>query len=188
MEQQVPLSAGVKPSANVARQIASSTRRVLLPGTHPLAARLNSVPESVTAIRNIESVDTAENRFVKHALRSFQSCAAQVREVLERLQRECDRRFVEEAAKIEEELGEILNRDFFRSISEPKLLPLGSPVLQRKSGYREILTAWLQFDMAARLSWKGGEDVYGAGKRNVAKLYEYWVFFKLLESWPMSSS
>ena len=37
------------------------------------------------------------------------------------------------------------------------------------------------FDLAAKLSWKGGDNVYEAGKRNVAILYEYWVFFKLLE-------
>ena len=35
--------------------------------------------------------------------------------------------------------------------------------------------------LSAKLIWEGGqEDVYGMGKRNVAILYEYWVFFKLL--------
>ena len=63
----------------------------------------------------------------------------------------------------------------------PSQLNLNSPVLQRKEGYREILQAWLMFDLAAKLSWKGGDNVYEAGKRNVAVLYEYWVFFKLLE-------
>lgn len=63
----------------------------------------------------------------------------------------------------------------------PSQLNLNSPVLQRKEGYRELLQAWLMFDLAAKLSWKGGDNVYEAGKRNVAVLYEYWVFFKLLE-------
>lgn len=35
--------------------------------------------------------------------------------------------------------------------------------------------------MAARLVWQGGDDVYGAGQRDVAALYEYWVFFRLLD-------
>lgn len=35
--------------------------------------------------------------------------------------------------------------------------------------------------MAACLCWSGGDDVYGAGKRDVATLYEYWLFFRLLE-------
>ena len=70
---------------------------------------------------------------------------------------------------------------FFKQVSMPSQLNLNSPVLQRKEGYREILQAWLMFDLAAKLSWKGGDNVYEAGKRNVAVLYEYWVFFKLLE-------
>jgi predicted component of viral defense system (DUF524 family) len=36
--------------------------------------------------------------------------------------------------------------------------------------------------MAANLTWDGGNDVYEAGKRDVALLYEYWVFFQLLTS------
>ncbi len=37
------------------------------------------------------------------------------------------------------------------------------------------------FDLASKLVWHGGDDVYEAGKRDVATLYEYWVFFKLLD-------
>jgi hypothetical protein len=37
------------------------------------------------------------------------------------------------------------------------------------------------FDLAALLVWKGGDDVYDAGKRDVATLYEYWLFFTLLD-------
>ncbi|MEN9339745.1 MAG: hypothetical protein RIQ62_1057, partial [Bacteroidota bacterium] len=56
-----------------------------------------------------------------------------------------------------------------------------SPVLQRKSGYREVLNAWLKFDLAAKLIWKGGNNVYSAGKKDIATLYEYWLFFTLLD-------
>lgn len=177
----VPLCRGVKATASVARQIASATRRIPLPAEHRLFSRISSIPEHVTIIRNAETTDTAENRFIKHALRTFQGFVANVRECLERLGRASDARFIEDAVQLEEELAETLSRDFFREISDPEVLPLGSPVLQRKGGYREILTARLQFDMAARLYWHGGADVYGAGKRDVATLYEYWLFFKLLE-------
>jgi hypothetical protein len=61
------------------------------------------------------------------------------------------------------------------------LPPLGSPVLQRKSGYREILRTWLQFRSSAEISWEGGDDVFRAGQRDVATLYEYWLFFVLLD-------
>jgi len=57
-------------------------------------------------------------------------------------------------------LDGILNHAFFIDLPRPTVLPLGSPVLQRKAGYREI--------------WR-------AGARNVATLYEYWLFFELEE-------
>jgi hypothetical protein len=37
------------------------------------------------------------------------------------------------------------------------------------------------FDLAAKLVWHGGNDVYSADKKDVAVLYEYWLFFKLLD-------
>jgi predicted component of viral defense system (DUF524 family) len=75
-----------------------------------------------------------------------------------------------------------LNHPFFNEIQRPVTLKLNSPALQRKSGYREILNAWLQYDLASKLIWKGGDDVYKAGKRDIAILYEYWLFFELVSN------
>ena len=30
---------------------------------------------------------------------------------------------------------------------------------------------WLQFDLASKLIWQGGDDVYKAGKKDIALLY-----------------
>jgi hypothetical protein len=38
----------------------------------------------------------------------------------------------------------------------------------------------LRFHTAAELSWEGGEELFHAGQRDVASLYEYWLFFELL--------
>lgn len=77
-------------------------------------------------------------------------------------------------------LGRYLNHPMLKQVGGPDLLPLNSPVFQRKEGYREVLRVWLMFDLAAKLVWQGGEDVYQAGKWDVARLYEYWLFFRLL--------
>ena len=74
-----------------------------------------------------------------------------------------------------------LSHSVFKEISKPTTLPLNNPVLQRKEGYREVLRVWLMFDLAAKMVWHGGDDVYSGNKRDVAVLYEYWLFFKLLE-------
>jgi hypothetical protein len=82
---------------------------------------------------------------------------------------------------LEDKLEQYLSHSAFKELSPLTTLPLNSPVLQRKEGYRGVLRNWLMFDLAAKLVWHGGDDVYGGNKRDVAVLYEYWLFFKLLD-------
>jgi predicted component of viral defense system (DUF524 family) len=123
-----------------------------------------------------ESVDCAENRFIKFALRAFADTCMQVHLKLPKLSRES-----REALRVEEILLSFLSSSLFSEIENISSIPFNSQILQKKSGYREVFKAWLMLDVAGRLSWEGGEDVYHAGKRDVATLYEYWLFFKLLE-------
>jgi len=163
------------------RQFATRTNRIELPLNHSLrSAKLSSVPARITVSGKTETIDTPENRFVKHIVETFLNFCVQVREILKKDAGSQPRAYTE-ANVLSEKLEDILNHDFFKSISPPTTLPLNSPVLQRKEGYRELLRSWLMFDLAAKLVWKGGEDVYGAGKRDVAVLYEYWLFFKLVD-------
>lgn len=171
---------GFRPSARSLRELARAPRRVPLPGSHPLAATVPSLPERISLYRNVQTEDTPENRFIKFALQSFSGFLSLMQQRLD----ECsamDARLRAELGALNNQLAVALNADVFRGVSPPDMLPLGSPVLQRKEGYREIYQAWLRFDMAARLVWNGGDDVYQAGQRDIATLYEYWVFFKLLD-------
>lgn len=137
---------------------------------------LNSVPRTLTVSHKRDTLDNQENQFVKFVLRTFSSFCSELRG-----KKHANDRLKVEIDKTMDVLNGYLNTSFFKQISMPSQLNLNSPVLQRKEGYRELLQAWLMFDLAAKLSWKGGDNVYEAGKRNVAVLYEYWVFFKLLE-------
>ena len=137
---------------------------------------LNSVPRTLTVAYKRDTLDNQENQFVKFVLRSFSSFCSELRS-----KKNANDRLKTEIDKTMNVLNGHLSTLFFKQVSMPSQLNLNSPVLQRKEGYREILQAWLMFDLAAKLSWKGGDNVYEAGKRNVAVLYEYWVFFKLLE-------
>ncbi len=137
---------------------------------------ISSVPHKILSVRKKDSFDIPENRFVKHALENFTAFCES-----------CEQRFSDmnyskakkEAHLLAATLRNYLENPFFREISRPEVLILNSPLLQRKSGYREILKAWTLFDLAAKLIWKGGDNVYKAGKRDIAVLYEYWLFFKL---------
>jgi hypothetical protein len=160
------------------QQIVSKNNRIEIPASHPLRINcgLDSIPGRIESERKTESTDTPENRFIKHALEVFlffcENCSA-------KFEKYSRAKF--EAGILSAKLSNVLHQSFFKDISRPDSLQLNSPVLQRKSGYREVLNAWLKFDLAAKLIWQGGDNVYKAGKKNIASLYEYWLFFTLLD-------
>lgn len=161
------------------RMITRGENRQTLPKEHPLYKQgIYNLPARVQNIRKTDTVDTPENRFVKHALETFLWFCTDIKE---RVTSEPKSELYLEAEGLSDRLEQYLQHAIFSDISRPETLRLNSPVLQRKSGYREILRAWLMFDLAARLIWSGGDDVYEAGKKDVATLYEYWLFFQLLE-------
>lgn len=158
------------------RQLTTAGNRIDLPNEHPLKNRLHSIPSKIKVGNKTETVDTPENRFVKHALVSFQSFCSDFKTKLND-----NNRIKNEAGLLIDRLEQFLSHSVFKEISNPTTLPLNSPVLQRKEGYREILRVWLMFDLASKMVWHGGDDVYSGNKRDVAVLYEYWLFFKLLD-------
>jgi predicted component of viral defense system (DUF524 family) len=163
-------------NSSTLRQLSNATNRFDLPENHPLKSTMDSVPSKLKVNHKTETVDTPENRFVKHALVSFHTFCSDFKNKVKN-----STRIKTEAALLEDKLEQYLNHSIFKEISSPTTLPLNSPVLQRKEGYREILRIWLMFDLAAKMVWHGGDDVYSGSKRDVAVLYEYWLFFKLLE-------
>lgn len=156
-----------------ARELVSGGNRIK---TTRSFGKLDSLPTKIENSRKTETYDTHENRFVKHVIGTLLQFTRECEEAFRKKQYEKSRT---EAAALAEMLESHLNHSFFTDISRPTVLKLNSPALQRKSGYREILNIWLKFDLSVRLIWKGGDDVYKAGKRDIAVLYEYWLFFCL---------
>jgi predicted component of viral defense system (DUF524 family) len=162
------------------RQLLTGNQRRTVPATHPLRTQLGlqSVAERVLVPQKLRNRDTLENRFVKFALGEFQAFLTHAQGVFESCSGWGASAVLSGrlAATVEDWLG----RSLFREVGEMYFAPLGSPVLQRKAGYREVLRWWLRFRTAAELSWEGGEELFHAGQRDVASLYEYWLFFELL--------
>lgn len=158
------------------RQIVTESNRINLPEIHPLKEKLDSIPSKLKINYKRETVDTPENRFIKHALKTFLSFIIDIKS----LTKDQSKIYLE-AEHIEDIIEQFLSYAVFKDISEPTSILLNSPVLQRKEGYREIFKIWLMFHLAAQLTWSGGDDVYEIGKRDVAVLYEYWLFFQLLK-------
>jgi len=160
----------------ILKQIVNSSNRIELPSDHYLRRVIQTIPARIVFNEKSETVDTPENRFIKYVLSSFLALCSTITSKMND-----DSRGKAESIRTEEILEQYLGHSIFKDIGTPETLPLNSPVLQRKEGYREILKVWLMFNLAAKLIWSGGENVYEAGKRDVAVLYEYWLFFKLLD-------
>jgi predicted component of viral defense system (DUF524 family) len=132
------------------------------------------IPGQVLDVRKEDSVDTPPNRFLKFALTEFRDLC---REVIEKHPNALS--VLHEARELAVCLDEVLGRPFFRQLGQLTRLPLDNPTLQRRDGYREILRAWLLTQAASALEWDQVEDAYGGPTRNVATLYEYWVFLQI---------
>ena len=162
------------------QQLVSRNPRRIVPASHPLRSKpgLTTIAERVLIPHKLRDLDTPENRFIKYALREFRSFLTHAQRVF------AGAAGWGTAAALARRLGatteDWLGRGLFREVGDLQFAPLGSPVLQRKAGYREVLRWWLRFRTAAELSWEGGEELFHAGQRNVADLYEYWLFFELL--------
>ncbi|MFB6076171.1 MAG: DUF2357 domain-containing protein, partial [Candidatus Aenigmatarchaeota archaeon] len=163
------------------RQIASRGDRIKIPKNHPVKSNIQTLPSKITAGTKIDTVNTPENRFIKHALQEFRRFCGMIVQHIERID-EKKPQIYREAKDLEYKFGEYLSHSFFREVSPLTAAPpINSPVLQRKEGYRDVLKVWLMYDLTAKLVWKAiDKDSYYAGKRDVATLYEYWLFFKLL--------
>jgi predicted component of viral defense system (DUF524 family) len=161
------------------RELTSRANRMPFSGVIP---GLNDVPLKISSSRKIESVDTPENRFIKHILESFLLFCETIESKLEKAK--LNREYMEVRA-IGQRVENLLNQPFFQDINRPTSLRINSPVLQRRSGYRELLRAWLRFHLTAQLSWKFDNDqdnLFSGGKKDIASLYEYWVFFVLFNT------
>lgn len=158
------------------KQIASNKNRLPLGEGITIGDHIDSVPRRLSVSYKKDTVDVAENRFVKFVLQSFSSFCSTIQQC-----KNASPRLKTEAELTANKLTGWLSRSFFLDVSNLQTLTLNSPALQRKEGYREVLQAWMMSKLAAQITWKGGDNVYQAGKRNVAALYEYWVFFKLLD-------
>ena len=138
-----------------------------------------ALPTSVAVIHKYDSLDTPANRFVKFALEKFHTICdeliASLAENAEGQQAAC----LEEARIIQTMLEDIFHDGFFDDVGPLDHMPQNNPVLLKREGYAAVLAAYAMTDLALQLDWRGQDAVYEGEARNVALLYEYWLFFEL---------
>ncbi len=175
-----PANRGFGSSASLNKQLTTSGKRILVPSDHPIRSRARSLPASIKTRSSARTLDSGENRFVKFALEQFADFLSRIGQKARGLTPPLTA-LSKEADTLKETIARTLNHDHFWKVSALDRAPHSSPVLQRRSGYREIYRSWVRFGLAANLTWEGGQDTYFAGQKKLSDLYEYWCFFRMLD-------
>lgn len=137
------------------------------------------LPQEISVTQKQDSLDTPANRFIKFALEKIDDTCIELIRILNTNDNSRQVECLSEAIAIHEMLGNIFNDSFFDDIGVLDVMPQNNQVLQKREGYSQIFTAYSMLDLALQLDWKGKDDVYEAESKNVALLYEYWLFFEL---------
>ncbi len=163
---------------DVARALTTHGRRV--PLRTPVGA-LKSLPSSIASYRGEETVDTTPNRFVKFALSRWRELAEQLGDILSsRGGAAYGVRGLAAVGGVVETLDEILSGPFFRDVGHLQELPTANQVLLKREGYRQIFSTFALIESSLDLQLEL-EDAIHPSQRNVASLYEYWTFLKLVD-------
>jgi len=171
---------GAASSSDLARQIARGGPGRRAPDHLPISR----LPRTHFARRDVPDRDTPPNRFVKFALQGWLRLVNEVEDALEletRKETAPVTRGRLEVARARRHLEALLARPFFAEIGALDRFPGEDTVLQQRAGYRAVFRAFWQSEVASKLTWESCEDSYHSGQRDVATLYEYWVFLTVLQ-------
>lgn len=159
-----------------------------LPENHPFAkakirgftapdGKRTFFPLKVATLRNQLSIDTAENRFVKHVLKDIEKTCMDV------MSKRDSTVIIGVCKEILLKVRGLLSRDFFMEIGELTYLPTSSPTLTSRHGYRDMFKHYLNSKQGAKHLF---DDLQNQSRfidlKDIAQLYEYWVFYSIVRS------
>lgn len=144
-----------------------------------VAGQIRYMPQEVAVARKYDSLDTPANRFIKFAFQKFDNVCVALTEKLDKAGQSKQAECYEEAKSIHNQLEDIFRDSFFDDLGNLDIMPQNNQVLQKREGYSQIFSACSMLDLALQLDWKGKDGVYEGESKNVALLYEYWLFFEL---------
>ncbi|MCD6189844.1 MAG: DUF2357 domain-containing protein [Thermococcus sp.] len=140
-----------------------------------IAEYLNGyVPTKVLSFQKYESFDTPENRFAKYFLSLLIEWSERVLETFGESSK-CNTKPIRELL---EELEFIGSDPIWSDVGEMEMFPYTSQALLKGDGYRELLELYREFTAYVPFF---GELQKAIDNKDIATLYEYWCFFKLVE-------
>ena len=124
--------------------------------------------------QQIQSNDTQENRFLKHALSQITSKYESLKKRIEEIKGASDP-FKEEMRTMLNTMKHLQRNPFFRTVGRFKGLNQESMVLQKATGYSQVYRTWNLLRRAYSLN----DGIYRLQSKDIATLYEIWCFIEV---------
>lgn len=124
--------------------------------------------------QQIQSNDTQENRFLKHALGQISSKYENLKERIESIRGASDT-LKDEMKSIMHSLKHLQRNPFFRTVGRFKGLNQESMILQKATGYSQVYRTWNLLRRAYSLN----DGIYRLQSKDIATLYEIWCFIEV---------
>ena len=124
--------------------------------------------------QQIQSNDTQENRFLKHALTQITAKYESLEKRIEAIRGASDP-FKEEMRTMLGTLKHLQKNPFFRTVGRFKGMNQESMVLQKAAGYSVVYRTWTLLRRAYSLN----DGIYRLQSKDIATLYEIWCFIEV---------
>lgn len=133
--------------------------------------------QQVLEERKYHSYDTPENRFIKHVLNDIQQRITQLQDVLIVSANYLNPALNEDLAHLYKQAQGSLEDPFWNEVGLMRFVPLSSPVLQRKEGYRQLFSLYSLLQLLTRYDLPCFDFAHLLEIKDTAALFEYWCFF-----------
>jgi uncharacterized protein len=178
----------VRPHA--VRQIDREAMIHMLTVSHPVPVALPSDRQRLTPLQRLrpervwqniptETYDTPENRFVAAISRRMLTTIQTVQRVRWYADQNIDLHTRTKIAHVAANLALLTMDTRFASLGPMTVTPSQSRVLQRRDGYRELSALWQRFQRSRQPLFTHLQ--HAIDLRNIADLYELWVWFELID-------
>ena len=124
--------------------------------------------------QQVQSNDTQENRFLKHALGNITVKYEALKKRIEAIKGASDP-FKGEMQNMLDTLKHLQRNPFFRTVGRFKGMNQESLVLQKASGYSQVYRTWNLLRRAYSLN----DGIYRLQSKDIATLYEIWCFIEV---------
>ncbi len=141
------------------------------------------LPAQVEVPRVEHTFDTAENRFVLEFILQLRALIDRVERIARSKATVFWRNAVKDCEAMRRALGPFERHDIWIDVGRMGHVPIGSSVLQRRRGYKDVLRHHLALRAAARIPLdKETVESQLLGVKDVASLYELWCYFAVVDA------